>query len=830
LIRRAAAAVILAALLYAGFRSVGPVPPLGTILDPANGAWASAAAVNFPAVQTRGVAGITQPVRVVFDDRGVPHIFASNELDAYRALGYVVARDRLFQMETQTRAAAGTLTEWAGERLLEADREARGLGLRWSAERKFAAYDTTSAGFRALVAYAQGVNAWIANMRPRDLPIEYRLLKKRPMEWQPIHSLYFMSRMAMTLGLNDATMKRLRAQALVGREAADALFPLNSPIQEPIQPNGLGGPRYEFGPLPQPGRPDSNIASAVKIQQGLLASFIKSGRSDGGTALGSNNWAVSPARSSTGHAILAGDPHLELSLPSIWYEMHLVVPGRMDVAGVGFPGIPGVVIGFNRDVAWTFTNTGSDVHDFYSEEVDNDAAPSRYKLDGGWKDLEKRIEEYRSPDGGVIATDTMYFTHRGPMRRTAGKWVSMRWTAYERSHEPDNFLALATVTGVDQWLDAMHDFVVPTQNGLVADRSGNIAIRSTGMYPVRPGDGRGDVLRDGTLSSSDWRGALPVSQYPFSRNPAQGFLASANQQPVDPAMNPAYMGSDWYSPWRAMHINKLLRSKAKVTPNDMRLFQTDPGSARADAFVPVFLSAAAREDSAGRATPELRKAAALLAEWDRRYVKSNRRAVLFEKAMEELARRTWDELTEKPADTSGVAQYVFPEAQLLLRLTTQPESPWWDDRRTPARETRDAIVASSLVRAHAALVKEKGEAASGDWLWSNNRHANISHLLRIPAFSSPKVPVQGGPSTLNPSSGSGRAGASWRMVVELGPEIRAWAVYPGGQSGAPASPRYRDRLSRWADGMLDPVLFPGRIEDIDRRRVISTLTLNPTGQ
>ena len=786
--------------------------------------------MNFPAVQTRDIDGLTNPVRIVFDDRGVPHIFAASELDAYRALGYVVARDRLFQMETQTRAAAGTLTEWAGDRLLETDREARQLGLGWSAERKFAAYDTASASYRALVAYAEGVNSWIGSMRPRDLPIEYRLLQKKPMEWKPVHSLYFMSRMAMTLGLNDATMKRLRAQALVGSDAAAALFPRNSPIQDPIQPSGSGGPRFDFGLLPPPGTPDSAIASAVAMRRGLVASLVKGGRSESGDALGSNNWAVSPARSSTGNAMLAGDPHLELTLPSIWYEMHLVVPGRIDVAGVGFPGIPGVVIGFNRNVAWTFTNTGSDVQDFYFETVDDDATPTRYRLDGAWKNLERRVEVYRGPSGNVIATDTLYFTHRGPMQKTAGKWVSMRWTAHDKSHEPENFLALASASSADQWLDAMHDFAVPTQNGLVADRSGNIAIRSTGTYPVRPGDGRGDVIRDGASSTSDWIGVLPVGQYPFSRNPAQGFLSSANQQPVDPLQNSAYLGTDWVSPWRAMRINTLLRTTPKVTPDDMRRFQTDPGSARADAFVPVFLQAAAREDSAGRATPELRAAAALLGEWDRRYVKDNRRAVLFEKAMEELGRRTWDELTEKPADTAGIAQFVMPETQMLLMLTTQPESPWWDDRSTPGRESRDAIVAASLAAAHATLVKEKGEPSSDGWLWSNNRHANISHLLRISAFSSPKIPLQGGPSTLNPSGGSGRHGASWRMVVELGPQIRAWAVYPGGQSGAPSSPRYRDRLSRWASGQLDPVLFPKTEQEIDRKRIISTLTLNPLKQ
>ena len=827
MIKRGIAAALLAALLYAGFRSVGPVPPLGPVLDPANGAWAGAAAVNFPAVQSRSIPGLQKPVRVVFDDRGVPHVFAESELDAFRALGFVVARDRLFQMEAQTRAASGRLSEWAGERAVESDREARALGLAWGAERKLAAYDTTSPGYQALVAYAAGVNAYISTMRPRDLPVEYRLLDARPIAWEPIHSLYFMARMAMTLGLNDATMKRVRAQSFVGRQAADALFPLNSPIQEPIQPNGLGGPRYDFGELPPPGVPDKASGSILRVGEKLLASIARGGRSEGGDALGSNNWAVAPSRSSTGNAMLAGDPHLDHTLPSVWYEMHLVVPGKMDVAGVGFPGIPGVVIGFNRNVAWTFTNTGADVHDFYAERVDNDSTPSRYEIDGNWRPLEKRVEEYRDGRGKVLATDTMYYTHRGPMRKVDGSWISMRWTAHEKSREPDIFLSLAYTTNANQWLDAMRDYVAPTQNGLVADRSGNIAIRSSGMYPTRPGDGRGDIIRNGWQAASDWTGVLPLGKYPFSINPPQGFLASANQQPVDPLENPAYMGSDWYSPWRAMRINSLLRSTPKVTPNAMREFQTDPGSPRADAFVPLFLAAARREDSAGRASAQLREAARLLGEWDRRYVRDNRRAVLFEGAMTQLHRRTWDELSSSADSARG---FELPETQMLLRLAGFPESEWWDDRRTPNRETRDAVLAASLENAYTTLLKEKGAATDSGWLWSRNRHANIDHLLRLSAFSALRVPVQGGPSTLSPSGGSGRQGASWRMVVELGPEVRAWAVYPGGQSGAPASGRYRDRLPRWALGQLDPVLFPRKPDDIERRRIISTLTLEPAAR
>jgi penicillin amidase len=503
--------------------------------------------------------------------------------------------------------------------------------------------------------------------------------------------------------------------------------------------------------------------------------------------------------------------------------MHIVVPGKIDVAGVGFPGVPGVIIGFNRDVAWTFTNTGSDVNDFYRETVDDDAHPNRYKLDGQWRALVKRVEVYRDGNGHAIATDTLYFTHRGPMRKQLGQWLSMRWTAHESSHEPDNFLALSSTHSASDWLYQMRDYVAPTQNGLVADKAGNIAIRSSGSYPTRPGDGRGDLIRDGSLSSNDWTGILPLDKYPFAMNPAQGFLASANQQPVDPKQNPSYMGSDWYSPWRAMRINALLSSDSAVTPDAMRRFQTDPGSARADAFVPKFLEAASRAQLAGRGNNELKEATRLLTEWDRRYTPSNHRAVLFEAAMRQLSRHTWDELADR--DTAGNPAFLFPEAQATLELMSSPKSVWWDDRRTPGIEDMDAILCASLVDGYKEIVADMGSPSGEGWLWSKTRVANIKHLLQIPAFSAMKIPIQGGPSTLSPSSGEGTQGPSWRMVVELGAEVRAWAVYPGGQSGAPASRRYRDRLSRWATGQLEPVLFPASPDNLDRKRFISRLEL-----
>ena len=324
-------------------------------------------------------------------------------------------------------------------------------------------------------------------------------------------------------------------------------------------------------------------------------------------------------------------------------------------------------------------------------------------------------------------------------------------------------------------------------------------------------------------SASDWLGYLPPSRYPFAMNPPQGFLASANQQPVDPRVNPSYMGSDWYSPWRAMRINSLLRDDSAVTPDAMRRFQTDPGSARADAFVPQFLAAAAREDSAGRADATLRDAAKLLAEWDRRYTKENRRAALFEKAMEELNNRTWDELLAGDSGAANGRSPRLPESQVLLELMRDPTSKWWDDRRTPGVvETRDAILTASLRAALVVARKVYGSPAGDGWLWSNVRHANIYHLARIPALSALDLPVQGGPSTLSPSGGSGTQGPSWRMVVELGPDVRAWATYPGrairqsGQSFLPGSSQALARGTACAGSLSeDPGRSRSQARDID---------------
>jgi penicillin amidase len=817
------------ALRLAAWRT-GPLPALGPFLDPWSGVWSVAASANLSGFRSIAVPGLHARVRVVYDDRGVPHIFAGSAEDAARSLGYVVARDRLFQLEMRWRTTAGRLSELLGPDAIDFDRRMRGLGLAWSAERDMAALDRASPAVREIIAYAAGVNAYIDGLGRGDLPFEYHLLGARPARWEPVYSIYLLKLMGWDLSYpTSPDLSRLRLQAAVGEPAAAALIPVNSPIQQPIQPTASREPRFAFRPIPSPGRPG---ARALKLSRELDVALGSDARDISRLdLLGSNNWAVAPARTAAGHALLAGDPHLGLDLPSIWYEAHLVVPGELDVYGVTIPSVPVIIIGFNRDVAWTFTNTGADVLDYYVEEVDDPESPRRYRLDGEWRPLESRVEEIRGPDGVVMATDTTYFSHRGPLSKRGERWLSMRWTVLEGAAESEALWGAMRASSVEGWLDAMRTFAAPAQNGLVADRAGTIAIRSTGHFPLQP-DGSGLVVRDGTSAASDWTGFWPLDEYPSAVNPEQGYLASANQQPIDPRVDSTYLGAEWPSPWRALRINALLRGDSSVTPDEMRRFQTDPGNARADLFVPHFLDAVRALGPA--ASDSARRAAELLAGWDRLYTKENERAVLFEYAMDQLQDRIWDELVRSgggDVGESGAGRVYTPAAVVTANLLSFPESKWWDDRRTSdVIEDRDAILAASLAAALREVIERHGAPEEGGWRWDRVRQANIWHLLHLRPLSRLGLPVQGGPGNLNPSSGSGTHGASWRMVVELGPRMRAWTIYPGGQSGNPVSALYADRIPKWVDGELEPAKYPLAAEDMRPADILARIDLTPGGE
>lgn len=824
------AGLILVVLGGGSLVRLGPVPRLGPFLDPVRGAWSVARRAELPANHAARIPGLSGPVTVLYDDRGVPHIFAAGELDLVRALGYVVARDRLFQLELQWRAGAGRLTELLGPSLLIADRRIRALGMADAAERRWKELAPGSPGRLLLEAYADGVNARIGELGPRDIPFEYHLVGGRPAPWRPINGLHLLGRMGWTLALSDLEEQQRRARAIVGPAAADALYPVHSPIQEPIVPNGQQAPRYDAAPLPPPGEngmdppapaPAESLppAESVTLPADSVASRFLPDKPDLPDALGSNNWAVAPARTAAGYALLAGDQHLDLSLPSLWYEVHLVIPDSLDVYGVTIPGAAGIIIGFNREVAWTFTNAEADVQDRYAEVVDDSLHPTAYRLDGNWRPLRLEAQQYLGPDGQPLLVDTLRFTHRGPLTGGRdGRWVSTRWTVLEAGGELTQFSRAARASTALGWLDSMAAYRAPAQNMLVADRSGTIAIRSTGRFPLRPVV-RGDLVQRGDTSASDWQGDWPLIDLPQAVSPLQGYLASANQEPIDPRVNPRYLGADWYSPWRAIRINELLRVDSAVTPDAVRRYQTDPGSPAADLFVPAFFSAARR-------FPErdtLQRAVELLSQWDRRYTRDNTRAVLYEAAVREMQRLLWDELrgppgSERPPRDPGLA--------IVAVMLRDPGSAWWDRRSTRVVEDRDRILAQALVAALTETERTFGPPDAGGWRWDRIRHANIRHLLQLDGLSALGVPVQGGQSTLNPSSGTGGFGPSWRMVVELGPEIRAWGILPGGQSGNPASSRYANGVRAWSDGLLDTLFVPRTLEAAAQRQN-SGLRLEP---
>ncbi|WKW11940.1 penicillin acylase family protein [Pseudogemmatithrix spongiicola] len=815
-------AVALAAALFVGLRPIGPVPPLGQLISPTTGIWSVVRSAELPAEQSLELAGLSTSVDVRYDDRGVPHVFAQTEADAARALGWIHARDRLFQMEMIQRAVAGTLTELVGARALPLDRSARRLALAEGALAKWNAVPDTAVVKRDVTAYMNGVNAYIDAMRPQDLPLEYRLLGRRPRRFDPQDTYFLLIRMSQTLSFQQGELAHHAVSQLVGEAAADALFGVTAPIQEPIEP--VAGRRAAQidarWRLPAPVKPDSaRVAMAQAI--GQLAQSLTRGEA----VIGSNNWAVAPQRSATGHALLAGDPHLELTLPSIWYEAHLVVPGQLDAYGVGFPLAPIIPIGFNRDMAWTMTNTGNDVVDFYKEVVDDSTSPRRYMLDGAWTDVRTRVETYRDPNGGTVAVDTFYATHRGPLFRSALGWVSQRWTAREPSNEGDNFRSGMRATGVRDFYARMESYHTPAQNMLTADRAGNIGIRSTGRYPIRPGNGRGDVAFDGSTRANDWTGDQPVSWYPQSINPAQGYLASANQQPMDPSVRPGYQGADWPSPWRAMRINALLRGDSSVTVDDMRRFHTDPRSELTPFVMRAVGEARAAAQAAGTWTNDDEAAFTHLSTGESEFTPTSAWAVLFNAVVTSLTRHTWDELII-PGEDRRIAT---PGQMLLVMLLRDPGNAWWDDRRTgDATETRDAIVLRALREAWTETRASQGNDPS-QWRWGNVRQVNVHHLLRLPGFGRTGLEVTSGPGTLSPSESNGTHGASWRFVVELGPEVKGWGTYPGGQSGNPVSSRYADRMELWRRGELAELRFPRSADALPAEQVSAKLTFTPAG-
>ena len=794
--RLAAAATALAAVtlvLWFGL-SIGATdtPPLGAFLNPYEGFYRSNDAEYY--LDIGDLPGLRAPVELRYDERLVPHLYASTPGDLYYAQGYVQAQHRLFQLDLTARSAAGRLSEVLGARTAEFDRARRRVGGHLLARDIAASWADDPAAAEAVERYAAGVNAYIASLRPVDYPVEYKLLDFAPEPWSPEKTALVAVGMAYTLNYNQDDIGLTRAREILGARAFESLYPVRDPEAEPVIPPGTrfdgadtallrASDRYRVGERPAGPRLSSREPEVSGGPHDRLPSAER--------GVGSNNWAVAPARTSAGNALLANDPHLGLTLPSIWFESELHT-GGVHVHGVSLPGVPGITIGFNEHAAWGVTNVGMDVLDWH--EVP--AATPR----------EIRVERIEVRDAAPVI-DSVVVTPLGPVVVTdpddARYGLALEWLTLKRpsGQAVNAFLSLNRARDTSDFLAASRAYEWPAQNMVFASDDGDIALRVSGTLPRRlPGEGR-TVMAAGTPRAS---GFLDDDANPYAVNPPQGYLASTNQVSTDATYPYYYSGG--FDAYRSKRINELLRGADPLTIADMAAFQLDDYSAEAAELAPVLLRLVGAADE--RLSLTARGQAEALRDWDFRYGADAFAPVIYEHWVRAVRSRTWDELSSRGGEVA------YPETYTLRRLLAEdPLNRYFDDAATPERESAVDIAVGAL---NAVADRVDSLSRVDGYSWAEYNRPRVDHLLRIGAFSSGVLESVGGRAgTLNAQRGS--FGPSWRMIVELGEPARARVVYPGGQSGRPGHPHYDDMLDEWAAGDYFPVRLtpPAELGEVD---------------
>lgn len=802
------------ASLYVLSAGIGPVPAVGTLLDPADGVYRTARHTAAPApAEPLSIAPLSDTVNVLRDTRGVPHIFAKRDRDAIIALGYVTAQDRLFQMDFIPRAASGRLAEAFGPAAVSRDRFLRQTGMDWGARKNLERIrQERGLEWDILQWYTAGVNAYLDQLSPAELPFEFRLLGYTPDRYTPLQVLRVQQYMTydLTYGTDDPRYTMLKERLTA--EDFERLYPRHASRYVPIIPPAQQLTATAERPARDPVTPAMQAAFSVLTAHHAQREALR------GTALegyrpgkGSNNWAVAGARSSTGAPILAGDMHLGLNLPAIWYEAHLVTP-TMNSYGVTIPGAPMLVEAYNEHVGWAFTNTGADQVDHLALEVDT--ARTRYRYDGDWRPLE-RVPDTIRVKGAAPVIDTLYYAHHGPVRfdRTAndGGAVALRWVAHRSNRNMAALWHMNRATTLSEFEDGLRLWDAPMQNILYAGTDGHIAIRSTGLLPIRRA-GTGQGLLDGSTDRFEWVGRVPFDSLPHARDPDQGFLASSNQQPTGPGY-PYYLKRDWGDAYRSLRIDTLLRRQATHSVDDLKRYQSDVQAMQRELFAPLLEplpDLSPRADSLRR----------MLMRWDGATTVDRPEPLVLDVFLERLRQLAWDEDV-----FSGVPD---PEdTPLLALLHDAPNSPWLDIQGTAARESADALLGRALEATADSLAARHGWNAAA-WRWGDHHRVLFRHLTQSRALDALwRGPFEypGFEATVSPARGrTATHSASWRMVVDFSasPPV-GYGVYPGGQSGNPFHPRHYD-------GHLDTYLnfehyrlrkpsHPGALpaEDIDRQ-------------
>jgi penicillin amidase len=811
---------------------------------------------------TLSLPGLDGKVEVYRDASGIPQIYATTTHDLFYAQGVVHAQDRWWQMEFNRHTALGRISELTGSNdfALKADTLIRTMG--WNRAAQADLEVVTPESKKALDAYSEGVNAYIAGKSGPDLAIEYSLLGVRginiPIEkWEPLHSAAWTLAMAYNLSGNmDDELELATLYNKLGKDMVDRYYAPPYPFDQrltilnaedlPIQPNSAAIVRNV--PMIAPGTDLSHIQTTL-VGGASPDLGLPFGR---GIGIGSNNWVINGKHTQSGKPLLANDPHLGIQMPSIWYEagLHCVQVSAAcpyDVIGFSFPGAPGIIIGHNQRIAWGMTNVGPDVQDLYIIKVDP-KDDTKYEVDGKTLDMQVITETIRFGDKTPAKDIRVRVTRFGPIITDSPSYaksydgpLALHWTA--TSEKSDVLGAVLAVNRATDWAtfrDALKGFAVPSQNFIYADTDGNIGYQTPGLIPIRAKDHSGNTPVDGSTTQYDWKGYIPFDDLPRIFNPPRGYIVTANQAVVPPdyytqlaeAIGDKF-GKDsnylisyfWSYGYRSQRINDLIKATDKHTIDSIKAIQGDNYNGSAAELLPAVLKL-----DFGSDVPK--EVIAWMGQWDYQNGMDSGQAALFEAFWNQLVRKVWG---NKVGYVPSGGTNLMWGTHLLLDA---PDNAWWDDGTTPnQKETRDDMLRSAFADAYRALSTQLG----GDyktWKWgmihtaefvSNPLGASGINVIEDFVNSGP-VAVSGGTEIVNASSWTvddpyhTRSISSMRMIVDFSDFNNSLWIQSTGQSGHPASPHYRDLIEKWRTIQYDPMLWgPESV----RKAAVSTLVLQP---
>ena len=782
-----------------------PVPAIGSLFSPFQGFWHNAQPLNdLPGNQM--AQGLKNNVKVVYDDRLVPHVFAENIEDAFFVQGYLHAYNRLWEMDFITRAAGGRLSELLGDRLIrpglstvDIDKLQRRRGITVGAEKTVQEWQAEPETWAFINAYCMGANAFIGNLNPRDYPIEYKILGAKPESWTPMRMSLLAAYMAMDLALGENDIQATNAKALFGSDF-DFIYPETFPEQQPVVPSGTSFKSTTAVKGATSSASDSKINPLSMIDFPSLHDDLQPDEGNG-----SNNWVVSPSKTKNKNPILCGDPHLSLKLPSIWYEMQISTPD-MNAYGVTLPGLPAIIIGFNDDIAWTQTNVGHDVADWYAMKWTN-STRTEYEYDGATKKVDLRVEEITVKGVGVIK-DTVKYSVWGPIvydnDSLPAANMAFHWLANDvLKSSIKSFVMLNKAKNYDEYSKALEGYNVPAQNFAFACKNGDIALRLGGVFPIKSKE-QGRFVQDGSSSANAWKGFVPKDMNPYYKNPTRGFVSSANQKSTDETY-PYYYDSENFEAYRGRIVNNMLSKMNDITVDSMKKMQSSNFSLMAQEALPTMINLL----DTNALTAEMKPLLSALKNWDYNYDADKVAPIYFEEWFKAFYSDVWDEILTRPEKDRILKPTTW---RTIAILRGDVNNKFFDNQATKnKKETAKDLLNESFKTMAAEIVKVQAEISlkypmNPTLIWAHYKDTEIPHIANMPGMG--RTHIQNGGYAKAINAVKKNHGPSWRMIVELAPDRpHAYVVYPGGQSGNSGSKYYDQFVDTWAKGEYYEAVF-----------------------